>query len=378
MADSGLCYLAYMEPIVDHVLHWNPAWGGLPLDAAPGSQQLVKIAVINDILIGKKHTSSPGGCGTNVFQGIALLEGKKSNVKVCGVLGKDAEVDEDAAVDEDAEVDDVPGASKVANAAKVYREGLERLGIVSGLKVSASKVTGVCLSVVTDDGQRTMYTDLGAAKELSIDHVTSEEIVAFADGRSLHMHFEGYTAFNDEFFTAAIKMAKAAGATVSVGLDGAKVVEAKKETFKALIEAGQIDILLGNELEMATYTEVGDIEHLTDDDAKASCELIGKYVSTVVTTMGAEGCWIKDANGSVQKFDAEPVAGDLETTGAGDLFASGIIFGVLHGLPTSTTASIAALMASAIIQEDGADLSEAGWAKIEAKIKVLTGDDEVG
>ncbi|MDD3797695.1 MAG: adenosine kinase [Novosphingobium sp.] len=203
--------------------------------------------------------------------------------------------------------------------------------------------TARCLIFVTPDGQRTMNTFLGASQFLPADAL-DEELIASASV----LFLEGYLWDPEEPRAAmkkAIAAAKAAGRKVAFTLSDAFVIERHGDDFRALIEAGEIDILFANKVELTALTG--------EDDFEAGIASLAPLVPTLVVTRSEEGAVA--VNGAERaEVAADPVADVVDTTGAGDLFAAGFLAGHVRGQSLRHCLAMGAVAAAEIISHYGA------------------------
>ncbi len=212
--------------------------------------------------------------------------------------------------------------------------------------------TGRCLIFVSPDGQRTMNTYLGASQFLPAA-VLDDAVVAEA----AVLYLEGYLWDPEEPRAAmkkAIAAARAAGRKVAFTLSDAFVIDRHGDDFRALIEAGQIDILFANTVELAALTG--------EDDFEAGLALLTPKVPVLVVTRGADGA-VAIGGGERAEVAAEPVDAVIDTTGAGDLFAAGFLAGHVRGESLERSLAMGALAAGEIIAHYG--------ARPEADLKAL-------
>jgi len=203
--------------------------------------------------------------------------------------------------------------------------------------------TARCLIFVTPDGQRTMNTYLGATQYLPADAL-DEEVVA--DGRILYL--EGYLWDPEEPRAAmrrAIEAARGAGRKVAFTLSDAFVIERHGDDFRRLIEEGLIDILFANHVELAALTG--------EEDFEAGIAALAPQLPVLIVTRSEKGA-VALAGGERADVSAEPIEHVVDTTGAGDLFAAGFLFGFVRGRDLETCLSMGALAAREIISHYGA------------------------
>ena len=201
--------------------------------------------------------------------------------------------------------------------------------------------TGRCIIVVTPDAERTMNTYLGVSSLLCPSDIDDATVAA---GKVLYM--EGYLFDRPEAklaFRRAAAVAHANGRQVSLTLSDSFCVDRHRDDFRSLV-TDEVDILFGNHDELIALYEVQ-----TFDEAvlcvQRDCDL-------AVITVGAEGCYIVTRD-EVLSAPAEPVEQVLDTTGAGDLFAAGFLFGFTRGLPLVECAKLGAIGAAEVISHVG-------------------------
>jgi len=208
-------------------------------------------------------------------------------------------------------------------------------------KATTGAPTGRSLIVVTPDGERTMSTLLGAASELCPDDV-DEAFVA----RAQVTYLEGYLFDQEaagEAFRKASRAAHEAGRLVALTLSDSFCVERFLESFRGLVE-DTVDILFGNEDELRLLYETSSNEEALRA-AEAVCDL-------VVLTKGADGSTVSKGGVRVD-VPAEPVR-VVDTTGAGDLYAAGFLYGLTHGRDLETSAKLGGMAAAEVISHVGA------------------------
>ena len=207
---------------------------------------------------------------------------------------------------------------------------------------TSGQPTGRCLIVVTPDAERTMSTLLGAASELHPDDVDPAFIA-----RAQVTYLEGYLFDREaagEAFVKAADAAHHAGRLVALTLSDSFCVDRFRPAFERLV-AETVDILFGNEEELRLLYEAPDVETALAE-AERRCHL-------VVCTRGADGSTISQ-QGRRLHVPAEPVARVVDTTGAGDLYAAGILYGMTHGQDLETCGKLGSIAAAEVISHVGA------------------------
>jgi len=226
---------------------------------------------------------------------------------------------------------------------EVFRHDITAMGVAfQTAPASTGPGTARCLILVTPDGQRTMGTYLGACVDLG-----PEDIDPAVIGAAQVTYLEGYL-FDPprakEAFRKAAAIAHAAGRQVALSLSDPFCVGRHRDDFLHLV-AGEIDILFANEAEICSLYE-------TEDFDQAAAAVRG-HVAIAALTRSAAGSVII-ANDKAHTIAAAPVARVVDTTGAGDLYASGVLFGLTKGLPLPTCGAIGSLCAAEIISHVGA------------------------
>lgn len=197
--------------------------------------------------------------------------------------------------------------------------------------------------LVTPDGERTMNTFLGAAQDLHPNDIDSNMI---ADAAITYL--EGYLwdpQHAKDAFLRAAKAAHDAGRIVALTLSDAFCVDRWRDEFLHLIRSGIVDLLFANEAELHSLYQTADF-----DTAAAA---LRNDARLAVVTRSENGCVVVSADGS-EAVPAFPVDRVVDTTGAGDLFAAGFLFGLARGADRVKAARLGALAAAEIIQHLGA------------------------
>ncbi len=215
--------------------------------------------------------------------------------------------------------------------------------------------TARCLILVTPDAQRTMNTFLGAAQMLGPDAVDAAQV---ASARILYL--EGYLwdpADPRAAMYKAIDAARDAGTQVAFTLSDSFVVDRHRTDLLRLLDERRIDILFANEAEILQLAATSDFESALD--------AIAPRVATLVVTRSEQGAVARRGSERAQ-VPAEPIAGLVDTTGAGDLFAAGFLAGEARGVGLEPSLKLGAICAAEVIQHYG--------ARPETDLKTLAGD----
>ena len=225
---------------------------------------------------------------------------------------------------------------------EVFAHDIRAIGVdFRASPLEGRPATGACLINVTPDGERTMCTYLGAAIELR-DTDIDQEVV---EGASV-LYLEGYLFDPPEArraFAKAAGLARGAGRTIALSLSDAFVVERHREALLGFIE-GQVDIVFANESELKSLFRT--------DDFDAAARSIGAMTKIAAVTRGAAGSVVL-AEGAIIAVEAFPVEKVVDTTGAGDQYAAGFLFGLAGGRPLESCGRLASLAASEVISHYG-------------------------
>jgi sugar/nucleoside kinase (ribokinase family) len=257
--------------------------------------------------------ATSGGSAGNTIAGLASLGAR------CGYIGKVK--------------DDQLG--------QVFRHDITSAGVAFPTPDAVDgPATARCLILVTPDAQRTMNTFLGACVNL-----TSQDIDESLISSSKVTYLEGYLydpPHAQEAFRKAATVAHAAGRQVALSLSDSFCVVRHREAFLHLLR--DVDVLFANEGELCALFETEDFDE--------AVELARGQVALAAVTRGAQGAVIVSAFDTV-KVPAAPVARVVDTTGAGDLFAAGFLYGLTRDLPLAECGRLGCLAAAEIISHYG-------------------------
>ncbi len=294
--------------------------------AQKGGMTLVDYEKIVSILAQSEKDPShvPGGSACNTIIGIGNL-GK--NAHFIGKRGRD-------------------------DLGEAFENALRTHGVEPILDTSDTP-TGRVLSIITPDAQRSMFTFLGAASETRPQEITAEK---FRDAAIVHI--EGYLLFNEQLIFTALKAAKEAGALISLDLASFTVVEASKNILTDIVKE-YVDILLANEDEARAYTG-------TENETEA-LQILARDAHIAVMKVGKRGSFIS-CEGNAHSIGILGSGDAIDTTGAGDLWASGFLYGLVKGLPLEKCGRLGAACGYEVCQVIGAHIPEDGWERIKQSL----------
>ena len=284
-----------------------------------------RLAEIDASLKGLSHRISTGGSAANTIAALAHLRVQT------GFVGKVG--------------DDRYG--------RFFAESLGRQGTDGRLAISRGLPSGVAMTFISPDGERTFATHLGAAADLKAGDLSGE---MFAGGLCLYV--EGYLVQDPAMMGRAMALAKEAGLTICMDLASYNVVAANRDFFRRML-AEQVDIVFANEEEAKAFTG--------KEPCEALAELAG-LCSIAVVKVGKRGSMVRKAQETVC-VGAEHVEHVADTTGAGDFFAAGFLYGLTCGYSLERCARAGSLLAAYVIQTVGTTLSADKWDEINDRLQ---------
>jgi len=301
----------------------------ITLDLPKGSMQLVdakKSKQIQEQSKELKKQMASGGSAANTIHGLAKLGVKTAFI---GTVGEDETGD-------------------------FFHNDLTNNNIIP-LLIKSKSPSGVANAMISKDGERTFGTFLGAAIELSANHINDKQ---FTDYDILHV--EGYLVQNHELLEAILKTAKNNGLKVSIDLASYNVVEDNLSFLKEMVEK-YVDIVFANEEEAKAFTGLEPEEALNE---------ISKITDIAIVKVGKKGSMIKQGD-TIVRVDVREIE-PVDTTGAGDIYAAGFLFGLVNNLGFKRAGEIGSLLASTVIENIGAKISDENWSSIKKEIDFST------
>ncbi len=293
-----------------------------------GSMQLVdeaKSAMVKLVTQKSKRTLASGGSAANTLHGLAMIGAPAGFI---GSIGED-------------ELGDF------------FENDMKKAG-VNTMLLRRDTVTGTAVALISPDSERTFATHLGAAVELDENDLRPE----YFRGYNI-LYMEGYLIINRAMVEKACLMAKENRMKVAIDLASYNVVEEQLNDFREIIDK-YVDIVFANEDEARAFTGLEPEEAL--QKISESCEI-------AVVKVGSEGSWIKRAD-EIVKVGTEKV--DVkDTTGAGDLYASGFLYGYARDLDLEKCGLIGSLLAGKVIENIGARMSETQFAVLKESVKTI-------
>jgi sugar/nucleoside kinase (ribokinase family) len=285
-----------------------------------GGAQEIDLDELNRIIeeTGIKPSTATGGSCANTIKGLASLQVK------CALLSKIG--------------CDTLGAH--------FTQYMKNLGVVP-LFLTANKPTARVLCLITPDGQRTMRFFAGSSQEMDENHLHTD----YLKGVKI-VHIDSYSLRNGQLIERMMQLAKEAGALISIDLSSFEIVHQYKERIYHLLRT-YVDIVFANEDETKTLTGLSPYQ---------GCEHLKEICPIAIVLSGKDGCLV----GHQKKIFESPAfpANVIDTTGAGDLFASGFLYGYLKGYPLEKCARLGNLLGGSVIEVKGAEIPEEKWKEL--------------
>lgn len=287
------------------------------LELKKGTMHLVEevhLSFVTNFLKNKNSKKQAGGSVSNTVAGVANLGGKSF---FTGKIGRD-------------------------KLGFDYEMIMMRHGVHCDLKKDEVG-TGNVISLITKDSERTFITYLGSAVRFTKKDVNKKELL-----KSKILHLEGYMLENPNLRKAslyAMKIAKRNNIIVSIDLSDSALIERNLEDFKKIVKK-YCDVLFLNEDEAKSFTGKNEEEALLD---------VSRMVKLAIIKLGERGSIIKTKN-KILRFKSYKPKKVVDTTGAGDMYAAGILYSIANKLSLEDAGKIASYAATKVIEQTGARL----------------------
>jgi sugar/nucleoside kinase (ribokinase family) len=286
-----------------------------------GSMQLVDHDYSNMVNEGTNHLKkqiASGGSAANAIHGLARLGIKTGFI---GKVGND-------------------------DFGRFFKTDMESIGI-NPLLLSGNSATGKAIALISPDSERTFATYLGAAVELSADDILVEHFVNYD-----FFHIEGYLVQNHALIERAVKVAKQNGLKITLDMASYNVVDENLD-FLHMILRDYVDIVFANEEEAKAFTGKEPMEAVHD---------FGDLCEIAVVKIGKNGSIVKSRG--ISHLISPLKAKSIDTTGAGDLYAAGFIYGFINGYSLDKCGSMGSLLAAKTIEVIGPKMNEDKWSEV--------------
>jgi sugar/nucleoside kinase (ribokinase family) len=236
------------------------------------------------------------------------------------------------------------GKIKDDDLGRVFAHDIRAAGVAFATPpASAGPSTARCYVLVTPDGERTMNTYLGAAQDLTVADIDPAQIEA-----SRIVYLEGYLwdpKNAKEAFAKAAAIAHGAGRQVALTLSDPFCVDRYRDEFLDLMRKGTVDLIFANESELHSLYQTADFD--------TALKQLRQDTKLGVVTRSEKGCVVASSDGVVA-VPACPIKELVDTTGAGDLFAAGFLFGLVRDAGFENAGRLGGLAAAEVIQHIGA------------------------
>ena len=236
-----------------------------------------------------------------------------------------------------------------------YRESLLKRGTEANLLLSDTLPSGVASTFISPDGERTFGTYLGAASTLKAEDLSLEMFKGYT-----YLFIEGYLVQEHDMILRAIELAKEAGLQVCLDMASYNIVEQDHDFFSLLINK-YVDIVFANEEEAKAFT---------GKEPEEALDVIAKMCSIAIVKLGARGSLIRKGTEEVH-VHAVTVDRVIDTTGAGDYFAAGFLYGLTCGYSLEKCGKIGSILSGSIIRVIGAEMPAEWWEDIKTRISEL-------
>lgn len=294
----------------------------LELNLPKGSMQLVDAVRMQSILAqteGLPRTLAAGGSAANTIHGLANLGADASFI---GKVGDDS-------------------------FGQAFANDLVQNG-VTPIMFKSNAESGRALAFITPDSERTFAVYLGAAIEMTENDLSSDLFTGYT-----HFHIEGYLVQNHNLIRRAVELAKQNGCTISLDLASYNVVEENKAFLREIID-GYVNIVFANEEEAKAFTGKLPVDALKE---------LAKLAEIAVVKLGADGSLIKQGDNIYEVGIIE--VSSIDTTGAGDLYAAGFLYGLSKGLSLLKCGEIGAILSGHVIEVLGPKMDGTRWSKVK-------------
>lgn len=284
-----------------------------------------QMIAIRQRLADHPRTQAPGGSVCNTMRALAYLGAEAGFI---GKIGTDA-------------------------IGEYYEEALRKANVNPHF-IRTTGESGSCTVLISPDGERTMGTFLGPAPTIEPAEISEELLATYQ-----LIYIEGYLIVNEPLVRSTMEKAKRLGLKVALDLSNFNIVNAFKPLLQDLIPR-YVDILFSNESEAAAYTGL---------PAEEAVLALSKQVEVAIVTIGKQGSLVA-ADGQRYAIPAEGGKA-IDTTGAGDNFAAGFLYGQSLGASWSQSAQIGSILSGYVIDVIGPQIPNDKWQEIRYKVNAI-------
>ena len=274
---------------------------------------------ILEVISGMPQTMATGGSTANTIHGLARLGAQAGYI---GKVGND-------------------------DLGRLFREECQRFGVIPHL-IESNEDTGVAITFISQNAERTFATYLGAAATMQPDQVDAEILKSYD-----LIHIEGYLIFNHDLILSICQKSKEQGLQISMDMASYNLIESNLDFVKMLLR-DYVDIIFANEEEAKAFTGVENVEAL---------HALSEYCPVAIVKVGKDGSYIKMDSEVTAITPVDAVRRD--TTGAGDIYASGFLYGLINDFGALKSGNLASYLSARLIEYIGAKLPDEEWANIK-------------
>jgi len=243
------------------------------------------------------------------------------------------------------------------NFGEIFKNDMNKNNVHPHL-LTGNEESGRAITFISPDTERTFATYLGAAIEMKPDELSSDLFKNFDI-----LHIEGYLVQDNKLIEKAIKTAKKCDLKVSLDLASYNVVEANLNFLKKIVK-DYVDIVFANEEEAKIFT---------GEEPCEAVNIISEMCEIAIVKVGEKGSYIKTGEENIQVGIRK--ANVIDTTGAGDLYAAGFLYGLINNMSLLKCGEIAALLAGKVIEVIGPKIPEEVWYDIKDEVQRI---NEIG
>lgn len=276
---------------------------------------------IHNRIKGMDQSCATGGSTSNTIHGLARLGAPAGYI---GKIGRDEMGD-------------------------FFRREMARFHVTPHL-IESDVDTGIATTFISQDAERTFATYLGAAAMMTPDELDPKVFDQYDC-----IHVEGYLIFNHDLILKVCQIAKEKGLKISMDMASYNIIEANYDFVKMLL-TDYVDIIFANEEEAKAFTGKEGVDALN---------VLSEYCPIAIVKVGKEGSFIK-MDGKITQIGVIP-AKAIDSTGAGDIYASGVLYGLMNGYEPAKAGELAAFLSGRLIEYVGAKLPDEVWDEVHTK-----------
>lgn len=251
------------------------------------------------------------------------------------------------------------GVRGVDDRGQMFAENMAHAGVDLSRLRAVPGLTAQCACLVDAEGNRTMRPCF-----LNAVRLQAEELITKDFRGAKWVVLNGYGFYGEELLENAVDLCKKEGVKVSMDLASFEVVRNFRPTLMKLLESGKVDLVFANEDEAREL-----IKAEKNPCPETSLNFLSKYCERAVVMLGAKGCIARYGEETV-RVSAITETTTVDTTGAGDLFASGFLYGILNNLSLEDCCKMGCCTGGAVVRGLGGEVGEEGWEWMQQQVKL--------